>query len=275
MRHSPVVLGIVGNPVDGRLSFAEGISNLLGGKQSVTRLSTGDYRKYDRIEADRQKLTEAHPGCVRLEMLEQHLTLLKRGEAVYCPGYNRRSGLFEVARYVEPRGFIVIDGELGFFTQGLLNNLDLRVFYSSSASVEAWQTAVASDAAAYVESQRKWADLVIEDLSTFSVEKRGQIALTLRPTLPRVALQELIHSAGEQHGVKLVLARDMGLPVDRIEIDEAISDKAAAYYKKRLIAEMPSEYRTNADVEKGDGNSAAQVLSQLLVALHLLKIASS
>lgn len=273
MRHPPVVLGIVGNPVSGRALLAEGVARLLGGEPRVTRLSIGDYRKYGRIEAEKQEVTEAHPAAMRLEIVEQHLTLLKRGEAIYRPDYNRQKGAFGEAVYVESKPFIIVEGELGLFTQGLRNNLDLRIFYGSSESVEEWSGAAATDATNYVESQRKWADLVIEDLSTFAAEKSGEIVLTLRPTLPRLALLELIQSAGEQYGVKMGLVRDMGLPVDRVEIDAAIGDKAAGYYQKRLIAAMPNEGRFTNEWD-AHNSSAAQRLCQLLVVLHLLKAAN-
>jgi len=272
MRHPPVVLGIVGKPVAGRHSLAAGIVQWLGGEARVARLSFSDYRKYDQNEGLKQALTEAHPGAVRLDMVEQHLSLLKRGEAVLRPTYNRQRGVFEPAAYLEPRPFVIIDGELGFFSQGLRNNMDLRVFYGSDAPVAEWPGTLAGDAEAYLESQRKWADLVMESLTP-----AGGVALTLRPTLPRLALQELIQGVGEQQrGMRLELARDMGLPVDRIVIDAGISSKAAAHYKKRLQAEIPGEYRQGNGGESGPGRqsqSESLVLTQLLVVLHLLKIA--
>lgn len=206
--------------------------------------------------------------------------MLKRGEAVLRPTDNRQSGTFEPAAYVEPRPFLIVDGELGFFTQGLRNNLDLRVFYGSDEPVEEWQGAMAADAATYVESQRKWADLVVERLSPEDVNGAKDAALTLRPTLPHLVLQELIQAAGagEQHGMRLELARDMGLPVDRVVIDAAISSKDAAHFEKRLLAEMPDEYRHDASVlgvvNEAQNRSESLVLTQLLVALHLLKVAN-
>lgn len=270
MRHPPVVLGIVGKPVAGRHSLAAGVSQLLGGESRVTRLSISDYRKLNGVAARKQALTEAHPAAVRLEIVEQHLSLLKRNDAVIRPAYNRQDGVFEPAIYVESRPFIIVEGELGFFSQGLRNNMDLRIFYDTEASVSEWAGAVAADAEAYLESQRKWADLVVETSAP-----AADIALTLRPTLPRLALQELIQSAGEQHGVRLELARDMGMPVDRIVIDAAITGTAAAHFKKRLQAAIPADYRQESGDESGPGRSEATALMQLLVTLHLLKVASS
>lgn len=277
MRHPPVVLSIAGKPAAERYSLAAGVVYLLGGEQQVATLSLSDYRKYDRDEAVKQKLTEAHPAGIRLEILEQHLGLLKRGEAVLRPAYNRQSGVFEPAVYVEPRPFVVVDGELGIFTQGLRSNLDLRVFYSTEDSVMEWQEGLADDAEAYIESQRKWADMVVARLLPAENAGAGDMALTLRPTLPRLALQELLQSAVEQQGLRLELARDMGMPVDRIVIDAAITGQAAAYYEQRLQAEMPSEYCSGSDraeVNGGQSRSESLVLTQLLVALHLLKTAS-
>jgi len=278
MRHPPVVLGIVGKPVAERRALAAGITHLLGGAQRVSRLSLDDYRKYGHQDGVKQSVTAAHPAAIRLDMVEQHLGLLKRGEAITRPTFNRQVDAFEPAVYIEPRAFVIVDGELGFFTQGVRNSLDLRVFYSSDAAVVEWPNDLAEDAAAYIESQRKWADMVVEDPSSAGESEGKALALTLRPTLPHLALQELIQAADEQHGMRLELARDMGLPVDRLVIDAAISNKAAAHFKKRLLAEMPSEYRHESAVLEGESetqdNSESLALAQMIVVLHLLKVAS-
>jgi len=221
-------------------------------------------------------VTAAHPAAVRLDMVEQHLGLLKREEAVLRPTYNQQRGTFEAAAYVEPRPFVVIDGELGFATQGLRNNTDLRVFYGSHEPVAEWPEALVDDAEAYVESQRKWADMVVERMSSDSTE--GEMVLTLRPTLPPLTLQALIEAAGEQHGMRLELARDMGLPVDRIVIDGAMSGQAAAHFEQRLLAELPVEFRQNATalgvVSGVQQRSESLALAQLVVALYWLKAAN-
>jgi len=274
MRHPPVVLGIVGKPVAERRALAAGISRLLGGTQRVSRLSMDDYRKQNRENGLKQEVTAAHPAAIRLDMVEQHLALLKRGDAILRPTYNRQNDTFEPAEYIEPRPFVIIDGELGFFTQGVRNSLDLRVFYGSDDVVDEWPGGLAEDAVAYLESQRKWADLVVEHLPSEGANEGTALALTLRPTLPHLALQALIAAAGEQHGMRLELARDMGLPVDRVVIDSTISSKAAEYFKKRLLAEMPSEFRSASGAQSETQDCAESLaLAQVLVTLHLLKVA--
>ncbi len=275
MRHPPVVLGIVGKPVAERRALAAGISRLLGGAQRVAMLSMDDYRKQSREDGLKQEVTAAHPVGVRLDMVEQHLSLLKRGDAILCPTYNGQKDAFEPAVYTEPRPFIVIDGELGFFTQGVRNSLDLRVFYGSDDVVDEWPSELIEDALAYVESQRKWADLVVEHLPSADVSEEAALTLTLRPTLPHLAVQELMQSAGEQHGMRLELARDMGLPVDRVVIDSAISSQAAGYFKKRLLAEMQGELRSVSGAESETQDcTESLVLAQILITLYLLKVAS-
>ncbi|PCI14613.1 MAG: hypothetical protein COB71_02755 [Thiotrichales bacterium] len=274
MRHPPVVLGIVGNPVAERRALAAGISRLLGGAQHVSRLSMDDYRKQSREDGLKQALTAAHPAGVRLDMVAQHLSLLKRGEAVLRPTYNRANDAFDAAVYIEPQTFVVIDGELAFFTQGVRNSLDLRVFYSSDDAVDEWPGGLAEDALAYVASQRKWADMVVEHLPSADVSEGTALTLTLRPTLPHLALQTLLQSAGEQHGMRLELARDMGLPVDRVVIDSTIGRQAAGYFKKRLLAEMQGELRLAPEAESETQDCAESLaLAQMLIALHLLKVA--
>ena len=277
MRHPPVVLGIVGKPVAEREALAAGVTQLLGGAQRVARLSIGDYRRFNRADGVKEAVTAAHPTGLWLDIVEQHLGLLKRGEAVLRPTYNRQRDAFEPAAYVEPRPFVIVDGELGFFTQGLRNNLDIRVFCSSDEPVTEWQGALASDAMAYVESQRKWADLVVEPLPAGGVNGKKGAGLILRPTLPYLELEALISAAGEPTAMRLELARDMGLPVDRVVIDAAINRQAAASFEKRLVAEMAADYRHDAaESALNEAKSGAEslVLTQLLVTLFVLKVAS-
>ncbi len=275
MRHPPVVLGIVGKPVAERSALAAGITRLLGGAQHVARLSIDDYRKQSREDGLKQGVTAAHPVGVRLDMVAQHLSLLKRGDAILRPTYNGQKDLFEPAVYIEPQPFVVIDGELGFFTQGVRNSLDLRVFYGSGDVVGEWSGGLVEDASAYVESQRKWADLVVEHLPSADVNDGAALTLTLRPTLPYLALQELMQSAGEQRGMRLELARDMGLPVDRVVIESAISSQAAGYFKKRLLAEVQGELRSGLEAESETQDCTESLaLAQVLITLYLLKVAS-
>ncbi len=277
MRHPPVVLGIVGKPVAEREALAAGVARLLGGVQRVARVSTGDYRKFNRADGVKEAVTAAHPTGLWLDIVAQHLGLLKRGEAVLRPTYNRQRDAFEPAAYVEPRPFVIVDGELGFFTQGLRNSLDIRVFYSSDESVAEWQGSLASDATAYVESQRKWADLVVESLPAGSANGKKGVGLTLRPTLPYLELEALISAVNEPSAMRLELARDMGLPVDRVVIDGAISRQAAASFKKRLVAEIAADYRHGAAesaLNEAKNGAESLVLTQLLVTLFVLKIAS-
>ena len=278
MRHPPVVLGIVGKPLAERLALAEGVAHMLGGEQYVSRISIESYRKFSREDGVKEAVTAAHPAAIRLDMLEQHLSLLKRGEAILRPDYNEETDAFEPAVYIEPRPFVVVDGELGFFTQGMRNNFDLRAFYAAGDAVTAWPSELAEDAATYVESQRKWADMVVERLSPEGGGEAGALALTLRPTLPHLALQGLMQTAGEQHGMRLELARDMGMPVDQVVIDAAISSKAVTHFIKRLSAEIPSEYRHDRAASEADEERSADAgslaLAQILVALHLLKAVS-
>ncbi len=276
MRHPPVVLGIVGKPVAERSALAAGVSRLLGGVQCVSRLSVDDYRKQNRKDGLKQDVTAAHPVGIRLDMVEQHLSLLKRGNAILRPTYNGQQDAFEPAVYIAPQPFVVIDGELGFFTQGVRNSLDLSVFYGSDDDdVDEWPGGLADDATAYVESQRKWADLVVERLPSADASEGKALVLTLRPTLPHLVLQEMIQAAGELHGMRLELARDMGLPVDRVVIDSTISSEAAGYFKKRLLAEIQGELRPVPEVE-GETQDCTEslALAQVLITLYLLKVAN-
>jgi phosphoribulokinase len=83
-------------------------------------------------------------------------------------------------------------------------------------------------------------------------------------------------------GLKLVLDRDMDLPVDRLEISGAITDAKAKQLEDLLWSYIPGEHHhlRNDDIGTITGTTGETLkshplaLSQLLIAYHLLTAAS-
>jgi phosphoribulokinase len=110
---------------------------------------------------------------------------------------------------------------------------------------------------------------------------RLNASLVLRPTLPHPDLSDVLEHGGG-NGIHMELDRDMGLPVDRLEIDGKISDSKAKRLEDLLWKHIPGEHHhlrhdgigeiTGTTGEKLKSHPLA--LTQLLVAYHLLKAAS-
>ena len=303
-RLNPIVLGIVGDSAAGKTTLTSGIAQVLG-EHRVTVICTDDYHRYNRVERAKRKITALHPDCNYLDIIEQHLELLKRGEPVLKPNYNHATGDFDPPTYVEPRQFIIVEGLLGYFTKAMRGCYDVKAFLAPPEDLRfMWKmkrdTAKRGhteegvlkemalrkpDSEAYIQPQRKWADMVI---SFYPPEEHKDemgahlnVALVLRPTLPHPDLSSVLEQ-DEKTGIRLELDRDMGLPVDRLEIDGSISDDKAGQLVNLLLGYIPGEHRQLSRDHLGTitGTTGEEIksyplaLTQLLVSLHLLKAAS-
>jgi phosphoribulokinase len=67
--------------------------------------------------------------------MRQHLELLRRGETVYKPVYDHRTGTFGEPEFFTPREVVIVHGLLGFHTQALRSCYDLGVFLDPDAEL--------------------------------------------------------------------------------------------------------------------------------------------
>lgn len=97
MSDRPIILGIVGDSAAGKTTLTKGIAQVLG-KEDVTVICTDDYHRYDRKQRAEKKITALHPDCNYLDIMQQHLSLLRTGQPILKPIYNHNSGTFDPPR---------------------------------------------------------------------------------------------------------------------------------------------------------------------------------
>ena len=63
-------------PRPGKTTITRGLVRCLG-EDAVTHVCTDDYHKYDRAQRAELGITPLHPDCNYIDIMEQHLALLR------------------------------------------------------------------------------------------------------------------------------------------------------------------------------------------------------
>src|SRR6266568_3603253 len=84
----PVMIGIVGDSGSGKTTITRGIVRALGEEQ-VTAFCADDYHRFDRKQRAELGITPLHPECNYIDILAQHLRLLRDNERVLDAGVVR------------------------------------------------------------------------------------------------------------------------------------------------------------------------------------------
>lgn len=307
MSNRPIILGIVGDSAAGKTTLTRGIAQVLG-EENVTVICTDDYHKYDRIQRAELGITALHPDCNYLDIMQQHLSLLRTGQPILKPIYSHKTGTFEPPKYIKPNKFVIVEGLLGYSTRACRDCFDVKVYLAPPESLRAkWkikrdtmkrgyspEQVLAElekrepDSEKFIRPQRKSADVVV----TFYPPKEDieddnshlNVRLVLRPTIPHPDFTRIIQqSDGDtEPAVRLGLDRDMGKPVDVLEIDSHATAEQVSKLEKVLCHEMPDLFPHcslggNAELGKITGTtdeilqSYPLALTQLLISFHTLK----
>jgi len=299
----PVLLGIIGDSAAGKTTLAMGIARILGDNQVLT-ICSDDYHIYSRAERAERRITALHPDSNQIDILEQHLQLLRDNQPILKPIYNHKLGTLEPAQYLAPRPYIIVEGLLGYHTRSMRDCYDVKVFMEPDEDLrikwKLWRdcnrrgytTEEAQDelerrredSQRFIQPQRTFSDIVINFYPPKNDDSETGAHLDvhhlLRPTLPHPDLSPLIE-AGVRNGLSLELCRDRdGKPVDVLGISGGISDESAESLENLLWEMLPEvpHLRNNhvgefLDIDGKPRISHPLVLTELLVAYHMVKAA--
>ncbi len=133
---SPIILGVAGDSGSGKTTYCNGIRRLLG-LDLVSTICTDGYHKEDREQRKKSGRLPLDPDANHLNLLREHLAVLKEGKPVDIPIYNHATGKFDPPRTFSPTPIIVLEGLHALYPQ-LLPWLDFCIFVDPDYEVK-WQ----------------------------------------------------------------------------------------------------------------------------------------
>jgi uridine kinase len=182
----PLVIGIAGGTGSGKTTVARNLATGL----PLGTVSLVDHDSYyrDRKDlpfAERAQLNYDHPDSLETELLVEHLTRLRNGEAVEIPLYDftTHTRRLETLR-VEPTPVIIVEGILALQNSALRSKLDIKLYVDTDADIRVFRrirrdleqrgrsfdsvrdqyySTVRPMHLAFVEPSRRWADLIIPE----------------------------------------------------------------------------------------------------------------
>ena len=297
----PIIIGIVGDSASGKSTLSVGVAQILGADH-CTVICTDDYHRYSRAERAAAGLSALDPRANHIDIVEQHLRLLRGGEPILKPVYDHAHGTLQPPEYVRPKEFVIAEGLLGYTTRGMRDCYDVKIYLDPDEDLRVkWkihrdttrrgyrrEEVLASlerrreDAPKFMHPQRTFADIVIHfqkpQGANGSSDTQLDVRHILRPTLPHPDFSPLFDGSSNA-GLRLELSRDRdGKPVDVLEINGNISDSRAERIEDLLWNLIPEaghlrDQVGRIDVANGSPRSHPLALTQLLVGYHAVKAA--
>ena len=296
----PIILGIVGDSASGKTTLSAGVAQILGADH-CTVFCTDDYHRYERSYRAKHGLSALDPRANYIDIIEQHLLLLREGEPVLKPIYDHRNGTLGMAEYVKPKQFVIAEGLLGYTTRAMRDCYDVKIYLDPEEELRVkWKIHRDTTKRSYtleevqatldkrkdvsvkhIHPQRTFADIVIRfqrPAGANGSDTQLDARHILRPTLPHPDFSPLVDGSSNA-GLHLELARDRdGKPVDVLEISGNISDKRAERIEDLLWNLIPEaghlrDQVGRIDVANGAKKSHPLALTQLLVGYHAVKAA--
>lgn len=308
MSYRPIILGIVGDSAAGKTTLTRGIAQILG-PENVTVICTDDYHRYDRHQRAELGITALHPDCNHLDIMQQHLALLRTGQPILKPIYSHKTGTFEAPEYIKPNKFVIVEGLLGYSTRGARDSYDVKVYLAPPEQLRSrWKVKRDTQKRGYTEEQvlaemqkrepdseqfirpqRQWADMVVTFYPPKETPEEGNghlnVRLVLRPNLPHPDLTQVVTCDTNSYSstaIRLGLDRDMNKPVDVLEVDGHATGEQVLELEHFICGDIPHmmamcNRETNPELGKVVGTTGEPIqsfplaITQLLITYHMLK----
>jgi phosphoribulokinase len=288
----PIILGVVGDSATGKTTITKGLVEILG-RENVTHIGMDDYHRYDREERAELGITPLNPDCNFMDIIAQHLGHLRGDEPILKPVYNHDDGTFGRPEYIEPKGFVVVEGLLGYHTPALSALFDVRVYLAPPEELRReWKLKRDStkrgyteeqvlaeldrrepDSEAFIRPQKARADLVVcfQPGAADDADHLDAV-LTLRDGLPHPDLSIMLDEDGRD-GITLedrASERCLTIP-GTVERDRGAAIEEAIWEKMHFARHMRTERLGTFAVGTDDAHrSESLAITQVLILYHLV-----
>lgn len=254
----PIFVGIGGDSGSGKTTLTSAFFSLFGADR-ITSICLDDYHSLDRRQRGLVGLTALNPRANNFALMEEQVWSLKRGEPIMKPLYDHSDGTLKPPELVEPREVVIMQGLHPFLIPGVRNAFDVRVWLDPEPGLRIeWKVqrdvakrgytreqvlaeveARRPDVAAYIEPQRRYADMVVRfhhgsrsaDMGHLSVE------ITQRHTLARLAFDKELYTAATIRLAIDVVDQDAHR-ADIVEIDGGITPDEAQLVEDNIWAHV-------------------------------------
>jgi phosphoribulokinase len=284
------MLGVVGDSASGKTTLTRGLVRVLG-EDEVSHICLDDYHRFDRTERTRRDLTPLDPACNHVDIMEQHLRLLRAGEPVLKPTYRHHDGTFGVPTYLAPRRFVIVEGLLGFCSPAMRDCFDVRVYLDPPEALRRrWKVARdcsrrgytttqvlaeldrrEPDAESWIRPQREHADIVVRFTAHGDDDDPVHLDghLLLRPGLPHPDLSDVVDegagvTATEHDGEWHLRVSGQLPPATAQEVEERVW--AHMRFARHLRSDRLGEFTIGTQLVRSDSLG----ITQLLVLYHLV-----